>query len=85
MYRRGHAHHGAHPFALWRAGQRAREHLGQIIVVGADNTTMPRLLGWERAASLAEAIALARGITGRSAQVMMLHAPPAFSAVARRP
>jgi len=79
MYRRGHAYHGAHPFVMWRWGQRARDHLSKIIVIGADNTTVPRLLGWERAASLADAITMARGTMGRSASVTMLHQPPAFA------
>ena len=35
-----------------------------MIVVGADNATVPALLGWERADTLAEAIAMARGTWG---------------------
>src|ERR1041384_6419349 len=43
MYRRGNASHGAPPFYMWYWGQRGREHLGKVIVVGADNTTVPRI------------------------------------------
>ena len=55
MYRRGNAYHGAHPFYMWYWGQRGREKLSRVIVVGADNVTVPALMGWETADSLAEA------------------------------
>jgi len=76
MYRRGNAYHGAHPFFMWYWGQRGREKCGRVIVVGSDNTTVPELLGWERANTLAEAIDMGRSTTGRSAQITMLHHPP---------
>jgi lactate racemase len=76
MYRRGNAYHGAHPFYMWYWGQRGREKLSRVIVVGADNATAPELMGWETADSLAEAIAMARTTMGRSAQITMLHHPP---------
>ena len=76
MYRRGNAYHGAHPFYMWYWGQRGREQLGEVIVVGSDNRTVPELLGWKRADTLAEAIAMARAKMGRSAQITMMHHPP---------
>ena len=76
MYRRGNAYHGAHPFYMWYWGQTGREHCGKVIVVGSDNSTVPKLLGWERAETLAEAIAMGRSHMGRSAQITMLHHPP---------
>jgi lactate racemase len=76
LYRRGNAYHGAHPFYMWYWGQAGREHLGKIIVVGADNATVPRILGWERADTLSEAIAMGRSFAGRSAQITMMHHPP---------
>ncbi|WP_428261331.1 lactate racemase domain-containing protein [Haliangium sp.] len=76
MYRRGNAYHGAHPFYMWYWGQRGREKVGRVIVVGSDNATVPALMGWERAGSLAEAIAMGRSTMGRSAQITMLHHPP---------
>ena len=57
-------------------GQRGREKVSRVIVVGADNQTVPALLGWETAGSLAEAVAMGRGTMGRSAQITMLHHPP---------
>jgi hypothetical protein len=76
LYRRGNAYHGAHPFYMWYWGQAGREHLGKVIVVGSDNASVPRLLGWERAETLHDAIAMARSHVGRSAQITMLHHPP---------
>ncbi len=78
MYRRGHAYHPAHPFYMWYWGEAGRQHLGRVIVVGADNDYVPKLLGWETARSFAEALEMARGASGgRSApEVAMLHVPP---------
>jgi hypothetical protein len=76
MYRRGNAYHGAHPFYMYYWGQRGREKCGRVIVVGADNQTVPQMLGWETAATMAEAIAMGQSSMGRSAQITMLHQPP---------
>jgi hypothetical protein len=76
MYRRGHAYHGAHPFYMWYWGQRGREKVSRVIAVGTTNATVPEILGWERADTLADAIDMARSTTGRGAQISMLHHPP---------
>ena len=61
MYRKGNAYHGAHPFYMWYWGENGRQHVGRVIVVGAENNHVPELLGWERTDTLAEAIDMARG------------------------
>jgi lactate racemase len=76
MYRTGHAYHGSHPFFMWYWGENGRQHLGRIIAVGADNEHVPRLMGWESAATLSEAIDMARSTHGRGAEIAMLHHPP---------
>jgi hypothetical protein len=76
LYRKGNAYHGAHPFYMWYWGENGRHHLGQIIAVGTDNTHVPALLGWERADTLAEAIDMARGRQGRTANISLMHHPP---------
>lgn len=76
MYRRGNAYHGSHPFFMWYWGQRGREKVSRVIVVGADNATVPKIMGWETAGSISEAVAMARGTMGRSAQITMMHHPP---------
>jgi nickel-dependent lactate racemase len=75
MYRRGHAYHPAHPFFMWYWGEAGRQHLGRVIVVGADNDYIPKLLGWETARSFAEALAMASG-GNRGPEIAMLHVPP---------
>jgi nickel-dependent lactate racemase len=75
MYRRGSAYHPAHPFYMWYWGEAGRQHLGRVILVGADNDYVPKLLGWETARSFSEALAMASG--GKAgAEITMLHVPP---------
>ena len=76
MYRQGNAYHGAHPFFMWYWGENGRRHVSKIIAAGAENQHVPELLGWDRAETLAEAIANARSHLGRSAEITMLHLPP---------
>ena len=53
-------------------GEAGRQHLGRVIVVGADNDYILKLLGWETAHSFAEALAMAKGAK-RDPQITMLH------------
>jgi len=75
MYRRGHAYHPAHPFYMWYWGEAGRQHLGRVIVVGADNDYIPKLLGYETARSFPEALAMAGGGL-QAPEITMLHTPP---------
>ena len=76
LYRKGHAYHGAHPFFMWYWGENGRQHMGRVIVAGAENTHVPALLGWEHAETLDDAIEMARGYHGRGASISMFHSPP---------
>lgn len=76
LYRRGNAYHGAHPFYMWYWGENGRQHVGKVIVAGAENNHVPALMGWDRTDTLSEAIEQARGFLGRSATVSMVHMPP---------
>lgn len=76
LYRKGNAYHGAHPFYMWYWGENGRQHVGKVIVAGAENNHVPEMLGWERTDTLAEAIDAARGFAGRSAQISLVHLPP---------
>ena len=60
MYRAGNAYHPAHPFFMWYWGEAGRQHLGRMIVVGADNEYIPKLLGWETARTMDEALRMAK-------------------------
>ena len=75
MYRRGNAYHPAHPFYMWYWGEAGRQYLGRVIVVGADNDYIPKLLGYETARSFPEALAMAQD-GRRGAEITMMHIPP---------
>ena len=76
LYRTGNAYHGSHPFFMWYWGENGRAHIGRVIAVGADNAHVPKLLGWDVAETLSEAIDMARSTHGRGAEIAMLHVPP---------
>jgi lactate racemase len=76
MYRRGTAYHGAHPFYMWYWGDRGRSRVGKVIVVGAENEHVPRILGWESVGTLTEALERAKDLTRPNPDVTMMHIPP---------
>jgi hypothetical protein len=76
MYRHGNAYHPAHPFFMWYWGEAGRQHLGMVIVVGADNEYIPKLLGYQTAVNIEDALYQARGGEQRSLSITCLHAPP---------
>jgi hypothetical protein len=76
MYRRGTAYHGVHPFNMWYWGEHGRQNVGKVIAAGAQNAHVPAMLGWDRAESLTEAIAMAKSFVGPSPEITMMHHPP---------
>jgi hypothetical protein len=80
MYRTGHAYHPAHPFFMWYWGEAGRQHLGRVIVVGADNDYIPKLLGYETARTMQEALEMAKGTAPQSPEITMMHMPPILMA-----
>jgi len=76
MYRKGNAYHPTHPFFMWYWGEAGRQHLGRVIVVGADNEYIPKLLGWETARSMEEALRMARLTAPANPDILCLHLPP---------
>jgi hypothetical protein len=80
MYRYGHAYHPTHPFFMWYWGEAGRQHLGRMIVVGADNEYIPKLLGWETARTMDEALRMAKQTAPPKPEILTLHAPPILMA-----
>ncbi|MFO0759964.1 MAG: lactate racemase domain-containing protein [Byssovorax sp.] len=80
MYRVGNAYHPAHPFFMWYWGEAGRQHLGRMIVVGADNEYIPGLLGWETARTMDEALRMAKVTAPPKPEILALHAPPMLMA-----
>ncbi len=76
MFRSGHAYHPSHPFFMWYWGENGRQHLGRVIVVGADNEYIPELFGYETAPTMDEALHRAKGGQNRSLDITCLHVPP---------
>jgi lactate racemase len=76
MYRVGNAYHPAHPFFMWYWGEAGRQHLGRMIVVGADNEYIPKILGWETARTMDEALRMAKTTAPPKPEILALHAPP---------
>jgi len=80
MYRRGKAYHPAHPFYMWYWGEAGRQHTGRVIVVGADNEYIPKLMGWETARTMPEALEMAKDTAPPDPQITLLHIPPCVMA-----
>lgn len=76
MFRDGHAYHPAHPFFMWYWGENGRQHVGRVIVVGADNEYIPKLMGWETAPNMEDALYRAKNGEARTLDVTLLHVPP---------
>lgn len=60
QYRTGKAYHPVHPFYMWYWGENGRQHRGRVIVVGADNEYVPGILGYETAATMQDALRMAK-------------------------
>jgi len=76
MYRKGHAYHGVHPFYMWYWGENGRAHVGKVIVVGAEDPHTAKVMGWETAATMEEALEMSHSHVGREPSVTHLHIPP---------
>ena len=76
QYRFGHAYHPAHAFFMWYWGEAGRQHIGRVIVVGADNEYIPKLLGYETAQTMADAIRMAQTTAPAAPQITFVHTAP---------
>jgi nickel-dependent lactate racemase len=80
MYRRGNAYHPAHPFYMWYWGEPGRQHMGRVIVVGADNSYIPELLGYETAKNFQEALDMAKDTAPANPEITLFKVPPIMMA-----
>ena len=80
MYRTGNAYHGVHPFYMWYWGENGRAHVGKVICVGAESKRAAQILGWETAATMNEALAMAQSHLGRKPTVTLMHFAPIMMA-----
>ncbi|HET7101401.1 MAG TPA: transcriptional regulator, partial [Terriglobia bacterium] len=80
MYRTGNAYHGVHPFYMWYWGENGRAHTGKVIVVGAESARAARIMGWDTAANMKEALDMAQTHVGRKPSITMMHFAPILMA-----
>ena len=76
-YRNRYAHHGFHPFTVWYWATYPLRYLSQVIMVGPKDDRSARRLGVSWAASLNDALAMARKNSGHD-DVVALTIPPFF-------
>lgn len=76
MFRTGTAYHPAHPFYMWYWGEAGRAHQGRCIVVGADNEYVPKILGYETAPNMTEAIRMAKDTAPADPQISCINFTP---------
>ncbi len=76
MYRHGYGYHGVHPFYMWYWAENGWYHCGQVIVVGAEDQEAARVMGWECAESVPQALDMAQSFLGRKPSVTHVHIPP---------
>ncbi len=76
MYRHGYGYHGVHPLYMWYWAENGAKHCGQVIVVGAEDRESARIMGWECADTVAEALEMAQSFLGRRPSVAHVHIPP---------
>jgi hypothetical protein len=65
---------------MWYWGENGRQHIGRVIMVGADNEYIPKILGYETAATFAEAMRMARETAPPNPSVTCLHLVPMLMA-----
>ena len=80
MYRSGLSYHPAHAFFMWYWGENGRQHVGRVIIVGADNEYVPQTLGYETARTFAEALRMAKETAPPDPDVTALHICPMLMA-----
>ena len=76
MYRNGYGYHGVHPLYMWYWAENGAKHCGQVIVVGAEDRESARIMGWQCADTVAEALEMAQTFLGRRPSVAHVHIPP---------
>ncbi|MDQ4006247.1 MAG: nickel-dependent lactate racemase [Actinomycetota bacterium] len=77
-YRRANAFHPTHAIMALYPLKRLR-HAGRVIVAGADDPSVPSHAGFDSAATIENALAMAREEHGASVRVAMVRQPPAVS------
>ncbi|MCP4872760.1 MAG: DUF2088 domain-containing protein [Proteobacteria bacterium] len=76
LYRSGLSYHPAHPFFMYYWGENGRQHIGRVIIVGADNEYVPKVLGYETAATFEDALRMAKDGAPAEPDIACMHVCP---------
>ena len=77
LYRNSNAYHGVHPFYMWYWGCYGMSHLLKTIVVGAKNKRVLKILGFDSAETVGEAIEKAKKYLNKdNPEIIYVKAPP---------
>lgn len=77
LYRNSSAYHGVHPFYMWYWGCYGLSYIGKTIVIGAKNKRVLKILGFESAENIAEAIGKAKKYLNKAnPHITYIKAPP---------
>ena len=77
-YRRQFSFHGAHPLFLWGQTAFARRHLSKIIFCGGPEPEPVERMGFTWAASVDDALSMARADLGSTPSTTLMDMPPVF-------
>jgi hypothetical protein len=61
---------------MWYWGENGHRHCGKVIVVGAEDRMAAKVMGWDCATTMEEAIEMAQSHLGRKPSVTHVHIPP---------
>jgi hypothetical protein len=61
---------------MWNWGCHGMAHCGQVIIANGVSAAAAQRLGWETAATVEDAVAMAQGRLGHSATISVIHSPP---------
>ncbi len=65
---------------MWYWGENGRQHIGRVIIVGADNEYVPSILGYETAPTFAEAMRMANETGPADPDITCMHICPMLMA-----
>ena len=77
-YRYGYAFHGVHPLILWGQGAYPLKYLSKVILAGATDFSVAKMLGFEPCATVEQAITEAERIIGKDCSITYLDMPQNF-------
>lgn len=80
LYRKSHAYHGVHPFYMWYWGCYGLSYVGKTIIVGAQSKRACKILGFDHAPNMKQALAKAKSfLKNKNATTSFVKVPPVLT------